>query len=137
MGRFPQPRLVEPAVAEEADAFAAGQELSGATRIVESTLDTWACRDDDAARTDWARTWMWDVGCAAWDLGNMKTRFEGMRSTTKLLRLTAEDLNEIGVTAVGHRRVLLAAIEALARPAGGGGGGGGVVTPARASCHVE
>jgi class 3 adenylate cyclase/predicted ATPase len=31
-------------------------------------------------------------------------------------RLTAEDLKEIGVTAVGHRRVLLTAIEALAAP---------------------
>ena len=44
---------------------------------------------------------------------NMRQHSARMRSTTVLPRLTAEDLRELGVRSVGHRRKMLDAIAAL------------------------
>ena len=62
---------------------------------------------------------MTDVG--AWlqglGLGQYEAAFRENRVDTSLLPdLTAEDLKEMGVTAVGHRRKLLAAAAALRAP---------------------
>ncbi len=61
--------------------------------------------------------WLRDLG-----LGRYEPAFRGNEIDAEVLpKLTAEDLTALGVTAVGHRRKLLAAIAALrdgASPAG-------------------
>ena len=56
-------------------------------------------------------------GCAALAWSNTRRHSATTRSTSRLLpNLTAEDLKDLGVTTVGHRRRLLEAIAALREP---------------------
>ena len=57
---------------------------------------------------------MWQSGCGALALSNTRPPSARTRLAKKALpSLTAEDLKEIGVGPVGHRRTLLEAIAAL------------------------
>jgi SAM domain (Sterile alpha motif) len=59
--------------------------------------------------------WLWSLG-----LGQYETAFRENEISEKVLpSLTAEDLKEIGVGPVGHRRTLLDAIAALRNEASG------------------
>jgi len=61
-----------------------------------------------------ALSWTSEVGCGALGLAQYEAAFrENAINEAILPKLTAEDLKDIGVTAVGHRRVLLDAIAAL------------------------
>src|SRR6516162_6846821 len=57
--------------------------------------------------------WMWPNGCAASGSNNMRPGSATTTLTGVLRRLTGEDLRELGVASVGHRRRLLDAIAAL------------------------
>ena len=61
-----------------------------------------------------APKWMSWSGCGAWGLGKYEALFrENDIDETVLPTLTAEDLKELGVASLGHRRKLLDAIAAL------------------------
>ena len=67
----------------------------------------------------WKPSWTLWSGCGAWALGNTRRLSARTRLDEKVLpSLTAEDLKEIGVGPVGHRRMLLEAIAALRADAG-------------------
>lgn len=58
------------------------------------------------------RTWLENLG-----LGDLAPVFEQHHITTELLStLTVPDLNEMGVTSLGHRKILIAAIAAMNAP---------------------
>ena len=76
-----------------------------------------------------------DIG--AWlrglGLGQYEQAFRDNAVDAKVLpKLTAEDLKEVGVAAVGHRRLLLEAIAALGEPSGSAARSGPSERPARA-----
>ena len=86
--------------------------------------------------TDAFRQWMSRNGCGtSGSLNTSRPSATTMSTLEVLLRLTADDLRELGVTSIGHRRRLLDAIAALtegapepaAMPAA-------TVTTARARC---
>ena len=59
-------------------------------------------------------TWTWQCGCGALALRQYEAAFRENAITEKLLpSLTAEDLKDLGVSIVGHRRALLNAIADL------------------------
>jgi class 3 adenylate cyclase len=61
-----------------------------------------------------ALLWTWQAGCGAWAFEQYEAAFRENAITEKLLpSLTAEDLKDLGVSIVGHRRALLNAIADL------------------------
>ena len=60
------------------------------------------------------RRWMSQVGCETWVWNATRRHSARMTSAAEVLcHLTADDLKELGITAVGHRRQLLVAIAKL------------------------
>ena len=71
-------------------------------------------------------------------LGKYEAAFRENEITEKVLpNLTAEDLKELGVTALGHRRKLLDAITALRSDASGKASSADVLTNQRILIHYS
>ena len=67
-----------------------------------------------SGRPLWAPSWTSVGGCGASDSGKYEAAFRENEINEKVLpNLTAEDLKDMGVSIVGHRRALLDAITAL------------------------
>ena len=67
---------------------------------------------------DRGAAWISQTGCEAWALEQYEPAFrENAIDDAVLARLTRDDLKDIGVAQVGHRRKLLDAIAALGEPA--------------------
>ena len=79
------------------------------------------------------------VGCGAWASNRYEAAFRENEIARRVLpSLTAEDLKELGVSALGHRRILLDAIAALRADTGGKAPSADVASaPSAASASLE
>src|SRR5438067_5771698 len=78
--------------------------------------------------------WLWGLGLERYELAFRENEID----LRVLPELTADDLKELGVAAIGHRRLLLKAIADLAAGAGRAAAEGGpAASPANAPAEAE